>query len=120
MPPPATYFAILTAVAQFPPLSLANWEPGKAAQVNFFSDVLCSQYDGEVAAWWTMTSFVGGPGPQADCIPLDIMPGNSQSIGTADVWGPSTASTTTGPPHANGSCTFWDESSCSGNSASSD
>ncbi|KAJ7492965.1 hypothetical protein B0H11DRAFT_2277538 [Mycena galericulata] len=123
MPAPATYFTILTAISQLPPLSLALWAPGKAAQINFFTNDICTQYVGEVAAWWTMASLIGGPGPmaaQAECISLN-MPSNSQSTATVDVWEPtnSTASTTTWPPYANGSCTFWDGLNCSGNEASS-
>ncbi|KAF7362980.1 hypothetical protein MVEN_00649600 [Mycena venus] len=119
MPTPATYSALLTAIAQVPLLSLANWMPGSAVRINFYTDVQCSQYDGAVEVWWTMSPFVGGPGLQAECIPLDIMPRNSQSINPVSVWGPSVASTTTEPALANGSCTFWDGSSCTGSSASS-
>ncbi|KAJ7192409.1 hypothetical protein GGX14DRAFT_578126 [Mycena pura] len=122
MPTSAIHFAILAALIQFSPLSYANWTPGKAAQVNFFTDVLCLQYNGEVPAWWTMTPFIGNPGAQADCISLDVMPSSSKTIATVNVWEPNTASANMSvwPPDAAGSCTFWDESGCSGNSASSD
>ncbi|KAJ7465412.1 hypothetical protein B0H11DRAFT_2240218 [Mycena galericulata] len=86
MPAPATYFTILTAISQLPPLSLALWAPGKAAQINFFTNDICTQYVGEVAAWWTMASLIGWPGPmaaQAECISLN-MPSNSQSTATVD------------------------------------
>ncbi|KAJ7510986.1 hypothetical protein B0H11DRAFT_1036634 [Mycena galericulata] len=120
MPALATYFTILTAVSKLPPLSLSVWAPGKAAQINFYTDNDgCSQYVNEVAAWWTMADLIGGPGSmatQAECISLD-MPSNSQSTNTADIWPPNTANTTTVPPNGIGACTFWDELTCSGNEA---
>ncbi|KAJ6527768.1 hypothetical protein B0H19DRAFT_1083855 [Mycena capillaripes] len=121
MPTSAVYFAIFASISQLPPVSHATWAPGKAAQINFFTDDICSQYNGEVAAWWTMTPMIGGTGSMAtyaECILLS-MNGNSQSTGVADVYEATAATTTTLAPHANGSCTFWDGLTCTGNEASS-
>ncbi|KAJ6544359.1 hypothetical protein B0H19DRAFT_1267638 [Mycena capillaripes] len=112
-----TSLAILSALAQ---LTLANWTPGKAAQINFYSDTVCTQYDGEAAAYWNQSPMVGtigttGGAALAQCITLN-MPGNSKSINTAAIWG---FSTTTQPGPWSGHCTFWDGFTCSGNSATS-
>ncbi|KAJ6559572.1 hypothetical protein B0H19DRAFT_1260280 [Mycena capillaripes] len=48
-----------------------------------------------------------------------VCSGNSSSTNVAAVWEPSTANTTTKPVITNGSCTFWDGLTCSGNEASS-
>ncbi|KAJ7472211.1 hypothetical protein FB451DRAFT_1471523 [Mycena latifolia] len=111
----STYFAILAAAAQ---VALANWTPDKAAQINFYTDTKCSAYAGEAAAFWTQSPLVGGIGStvgaaRAQCITLN-MPGNSQSINTAALWG---YSTTTQPGTESGNCVFWDEYTCGGNSA---
>jgi hypothetical protein len=116
MPTRATVFAILAVMAPLPPFSLAIWEPGKAAQINFYSNAMGGQYDGEVAAWWTTSPLAGGLGLEAECIALN-MPGNSQSANIAGVWGPSTGNTATEAAPANGSCTFYDGTTCTGNVA---
>ncbi|KAJ7457326.1 hypothetical protein FB451DRAFT_1509517 [Mycena latifolia] len=121
-------FAILAAAAQ---VALANWTPDKAAQINFYTDTKCSAYAGEAAAFWTQLPLVGGIGStvsllptlgygvgnlsggdcstvgaaRAQCITLN-MPGNSQSINTAALWG---YSTTTEPGTGSGNCVFWDD-----------
>ncbi|KAJ7274908.1 hypothetical protein C8J57DRAFT_1505649 [Mycena rebaudengoi] len=104
-----------TALAQ---LALANWTPEKAAQINFYTDAHCTQYNGEVPAWWLKSPLVGGIGSvagaaRAQCITLN-MPGNSASINTAGLWG---YSTTTQPGIASGHCTFYDDFTCGGNQA---
>ncbi|KAF7373888.1 hypothetical protein MSAN_00601100 [Mycena sanguinolenta] len=117
--PTFTALATLTALAQFAPC-LATWSSGKAAQINFYTDTHCSAYTGEAAAWWETSPEVGVIGSttgvaRAQCITLN-MPGNSQSINTAALWG---YSTTTQPGADSGYCTFWDGYTCSGNAASS-
>ncbi|KAJ7255222.1 hypothetical protein C8J57DRAFT_1721795 [Mycena rebaudengoi] len=49
----------VTALAQ---LALANWTPEKAAQINFYTDAHCTQYNGEVPAWWLKSPLVGSIG----------------------------------------------------------
>ncbi|KAJ7300461.1 hypothetical protein DFH08DRAFT_1090586 [Mycena albidolilacea] len=119
MPTSAVYFAILASISQLPPVSHATWAPGKAAQINFFTDDICTQYNGEVAAWWTMTPMIGSMAAQPECILLSMpVNGNSQTTALVNVYEPTTATTTTPAPEANGSCTFWDGSTCTGNEAS--
>ncbi|KAJ7477629.1 hypothetical protein FB451DRAFT_1396587 [Mycena latifolia] len=103
----STYLAILTAAAQLTPVCVANWTPGKAAQINFYTDTACTQYNGEGAAWWNQSPMVGGIGSkaaaeQAQCITLN-MPGNSKSINTAALWA---YSTTTQPETWSSHCIY--------------
>ncbi|KAK6981105.1 hypothetical protein R3P38DRAFT_3464536 [Favolaschia claudopus] len=111
----------LTILFAFIPFCWANWSSGKAAQINFYTDTKCSAYTGEVAAYWNAFPNPGVIGStagaaKAQCFTLN-MPGNSQSINTAALWG---FSTSTEPGRASGFCEFWDGFSCDGNTASSD
>ncbi|KAF7345800.1 hypothetical protein MVEN_01600900 [Mycena venus] len=93
-----TYFAILAVVALFPQLSLATWSLNKAAEINFYVDTQCTQYNGEADAWWTGSPLVGSPG-STTAAPTS---GNSTTIELGQ-----------------GYCTFWDDFTCSGNQISS-
>ncbi|KAF8175063.1 hypothetical protein K438DRAFT_2047895 [Mycena galopus ATCC 62051] len=119
--PPSTFFAILATLVMFTLVSFANWAPDKAAQINFFADARCSAYNGEVAAWWTLSPLVGGIGNEAaiaQCFNLST-PSNSLGIATVNMW-LQVSGTTTEPPASIGQCTFWDDYGCSGNGDSSD
>ncbi|KAF8145874.1 hypothetical protein K438DRAFT_1781589 [Mycena galopus ATCC 62051] len=119
--PPSTFFAILATLVMFTLVSFANWAPDKAAQINFFADARCSAYNGEVAAWWTLSPLVGGIGNAAaiaQCFNLST-PSNSLGIATVNMW-LQVSGTTTEPPASIGQCTFWDDYGCSGNGDSSD
>ncbi|KAJ7027549.1 hypothetical protein C8F04DRAFT_1189513 [Mycena alexandri] len=88
--------------------------------MNFCSDAACSEYVGEAAAWWTQTPLVGSivstsAAARAQCLTLN-MPGNSESVNIAGMWG---YSETTQPGSGSGHCTFWDGYTCSGNGATS-
>jgi hypothetical protein len=115
----STYFALVAAVAYLPRFSLAIWLPGKAAQLNFYADTGCLQYTGEAEAFWTESPLVGETGsasaaaPAAQCITLN-MPGDTQAVQTAAMW---QNSATTEPGPGSGLCTFWDDFTCSGDSA---
>lgn len=103
---------VLTVMASFSCLTLANWESDKAAQINFYKDASCSQYNGEAAAWWTKHPLVGGIGStqaaaRAECFNLN-MPGDSKSINTAAMWAYQSSSTWSGR------CDFNDGLDCSG------
>jgi hypothetical protein len=121
--PSSAFFGILAALVLFAQVSFANWTPDKAAQINFFSNTQCTAYNGEVAAWWTLSPLVGGVGSttataRAQCFNLSI-PGNSLGIGTVNMWF-QMDNTATEPGASSGVCTFWDDYGCSGNDESSD
>ncbi|KAJ7033897.1 hypothetical protein C8F04DRAFT_1183645 [Mycena alexandri] len=78
-------------------------------------------YNGEVAAWWTVSPLVGGIGNAAaiaQCFNLS-MPSNSLGIATVNMWF-QVSGTMTEPPASIGQCTFWDDYGCSGNGDTSD
>ncbi|KAJ7280648.1 hypothetical protein C8J57DRAFT_1711710 [Mycena rebaudengoi] len=118
---PFKYFAILTFIAQLPQLTLSDWRPGKAAQINFYVGGACAQYTAEMNSRWTSSPLVGGnrATTEAQCFLLN-MPGDSTGINTATMWEESTTSDTVEPAQANGWCMFWDGFDCTGNTVSSD
>ncbi|KAK7038591.1 hypothetical protein R3P38DRAFT_2516544 [Favolaschia claudopus] len=109
-----------TILLAFIPLCLANWSPGKAAQMNFYKDSTCGAYVGEAAAFHNTFPEVGTIGSttgvaRAQCFSLN-MPDNSQSINTVAMWGYSAVKE---PGQWSGYCTFWDGYNCEGNAKSS-
>ncbi|KAJ7873452.1 hypothetical protein B0H13DRAFT_2349023 [Mycena leptocephala] len=121
--PPCTFFGIPATLVLFGHVSFANWMPDKAAQINFFTNTQCTAYNGEVAAWWTLSPLVGRVGSTtaatgAQCFNLS-MPGNSLGIATVNMWF-QMDNTTTEPGASSGGCTFWDDYGCSGDNESSD
>jgi hypothetical protein len=94
-------FIHLTVLA-LAPLSLANWAPGKAAQLNFYADTKCTSYNGENAAWHDRWPHLGTTphvkdSPYAECFNIG-MGDSSKSINVAAVWtnNPSKATTSIG------------------------
>ncbi|KAJ6527113.1 hypothetical protein B0H19DRAFT_1084159 [Mycena capillaripes] len=114
------YFDILTAVIQLPQLSLADWTPGKAAQINFYTNGTCTALNlNSEAAWWTLSPFVGGGSiTGAECFSISLL-AEWTGINIAMMWEESTRSDTVEPDQANGSCTFWDGLTCNGKQMSS-
>ncbi|KAF8207732.1 hypothetical protein K438DRAFT_2074705 [Mycena galopus ATCC 62051] len=110
------FFAILAALARLPELSVANWTPGKAAQINFYDGGTCSTYIADATSWWTGSPFVGGTAAEtgAECFLLN-MPGYSTGISNAMMWEESIMNDTVEPALANGWCTYWDGFNCTGN-----
>ncbi|KAJ7314962.1 hypothetical protein DFH08DRAFT_1040571 [Mycena albidolilacea] len=109
----------ILAIFALPHICLANWSPGKGAQVNFYTDTQCTAYNGEVAAWWNqaqpLVGVAGSGATQAQFITLNML-GNSLSINTAALWGFSTA---TEPARGSGFCTLWDGFGCTENTVPS-
>ncbi|KAL0935982.1 uncharacterized protein CTRU02_208197 [Colletotrichum truncatum] len=106
--------ALLAATAlQLAQPVAANYESGKAVQINFYSNSGCSAYIGETAAWWTRSpragEYVSG-GTGGDCFSLN-MPGNSQSLNLASVWKGNGAKTS-------GTCQLYDGYNCGGTAGS--
>ncbi|GKT45293.1 uncharacterized protein ColSpa_05474 [Colletotrichum spaethianum] len=103
----STFFAAI--VLQLANPVSANYETGKAVQINFYSNSGCSAYTSETAAWWTRSpragEYVNG-GAAAECFALN-MPGSSQSINVASVWKGSGAKTS-------GGCYLYDGYNCGG------
>ncbi|KXH64667.1 hypothetical protein CNYM01_08196 [Colletotrichum nymphaeae SA-01] len=87
----------------------ANYESGKAVQINFYSNSGCSAYTSETAAWWTRwphsADYVNG-GSAGDCFSLG-MPGASGSLNVAGVWRGNGAQT-------GGGCDLYDGYNCGG------
>ncbi|KAH8734276.1 hypothetical protein BGZ61DRAFT_442341 [Ilyonectria robusta] len=109
------FSAVLATVAQFTGVQ-ANYETGKAVQINFYTNTQCSAYAGEMAFW----QFRGGKHPYAGLTfsisdPDDgecwdfRQAGGTQSLNLAGCWDGSST------PHPWCSCSFWDDWGCKGN-----
>jgi hypothetical protein len=119
---PPKFFGTLTAVAHLPPLILADWSPGKAAQINFYVNGTCAPqyiYSSAATSWWSVSPLVGiGSITGAECFTLNLV-GRSTGINTGMMWEQSPPKDGIEPNQANGSCTFWDGVACYGKKASS-
>ncbi|OHF02678.1 hypothetical protein CORC01_02074 [Colletotrichum orchidophilum] len=103
-----TLLAAAAALHLATPVS-ANYETGKAVQVNFYSNAGCSSYTSETAAWWTRSPRAGewvNGGSAGECFSLG-MPGASGSLNVANVWRGNGAQT-------GGGCDLYDGYNCGG------
>ncbi|KAF7339115.1 hypothetical protein MVEN_01988200 [Mycena venus] len=90
---------MLLVAALLARVSFGTYKPGKAAQINYYTDSACRNYVGEAAEWWTTK------GPEiTECMSLN-MPHNAQSINTAAIWKPD------GTPYC-GKCIFYEAAGC--------
>ncbi|KAK1640448.1 hypothetical protein BDP81DRAFT_446756 [Colletotrichum phormii] len=106
---PSTLTLLTAAALQLATPVSANYETGKAVQINFYSNSGCSAYTGETAAWWTRSPHAGeyvNGGSAGDCFSLG-MPGASGSLNVANVWRGNGAKT-------GGSCDLYDGYNCGG------
>src|SRR4051794_28081659 len=112
---PSTLLAVLATLT---PVTIANWTPDRATQINFYTDTKCTAYAGETSSYFSRFPHVGYIGStigaaKAECWNIN-MPGNAKSLNTANIWG-YTTSTTTPPGSWSGRCDFNDGLDCKGN-----
>ncbi|KAJ7840844.1 hypothetical protein B0H14DRAFT_3869383 [Mycena olivaceomarginata] len=103
---PPKFFGTLTTVAHLPPLILADWSPGKAAQINFYVNGTCAPqyiYSSAATSWWSVSPLVGiGSITGAECFTLNLV-GGSTGINTGMMWEQSPPKDGIEPNQANGS-----------------
>ncbi|TAQ86999.1 hypothetical protein B7494_g4674 [Chlorociboria aeruginascens] len=89
----------------------ANYAPDKASQINFYTDEVCTQYDGEIAAWWSTSPYVANinTGSQPSCFELS-WPNGTQSLNVVGEWFRNGTSYPITTPNAG--CNFYTDNQC--------
>ncbi|KAI7775686.1 hypothetical protein LA080_006469 [Diaporthe eres] len=80
----AHFLSLVVAIAHLAQPSTAQWQAGKGAQVNFYRDTSCSQFQSSATAWWDRFSRVSDYAPYSDepeCLSHHV--GAAQSRGWA-------------------------------------
>lgn len=98
------------AIAHLAQPSTAQWQAGKGAQVNFYRDTSCSQFQSSATAWWDRSPRVSDYRPYSDkpeCLSLNP-PGDAKSVNVAAMWRHDSAAS------SEGICDFYDGYGCTG------
>lgn len=104
------FLSFAVAIAHLAQPSTAQWQAGKRAQVNFYRDTSCSQFQSSATAWWDRFPRVSDYAPYSDepeCLSLNP-PGDAKSVNVAAMWRHGSSAS------SSGICNFFDGYGCTG------
>jgi hypothetical protein len=104
------FLSFIVTIAHLSQPSVAQWQPGKGAQVNFYHDTSCSQFQSSATAWWDRSPRVSDYRVYSDepeCLSLNP-PGDARSVNVAAMWEHDSGASSLGV------CHFFDGYGCTG------